>query len=202
MSKGMLGLLGLSLAVALVSGRITAQEPPAATRIAVVNLGEIFLNYTRSKEGKKELEAAIAPYKQMLDKLQGEITKLQQITPDPKLDPEEKAAASKKLISLRRQMEDLRTEAQKVTAKKSEKFIVDLYADIEAAIKRHADAQQIDLVLAYGEPLNDDLLKYANVTRKFNAASQGGVVPVFIRPRIDITQAVLKGLNESYPSKK
>jgi Skp family chaperone for outer membrane proteins len=189
------------MAIALTVRPVTAQEQPPVTRIAVINVGEVFTNYTRAKEGKKELEVAVAPYKQLMDKLRDESTKLQQLAAD-KLEPDQKADITKQLLSLRRQSEDLNAELQKVAGKKSEQIVTNIYADLETAVRRYAEAHEIDLVLTYGEPLKDDRLSYANVTRKLNAANQGGIVPIFIRPRIDITQAVLKSLNEAYASRK
>lgn len=42
-----------------------------------------------------------------------------------------------------------------MAGKKLEKFIIDLYADMQTAIQKHAHAQGIDLVLAYNEPNRD-----------------------------------------------
>jgi Skp family chaperone for outer membrane proteins len=203
MSTRMFGVLSFSAAFLLTARAAPAQEQPAPTRIAVVNLGEVFLNYARTKDGKKALEAALAPYKKLSDQLQADSVRLQQVVVDPKVDAEEKNAANKKLVAIRRQQEDLNLESQKVFGKKNEQHFIDLYSDVEAAIQRHADAHNIDLVLAYGEPLNkEDRLKFPNVSRKMNGAEFGGAVPIFIRPRIDITQAVLKSLNDAYSSKK
>jgi outer membrane protein len=202
MLKASAGIVGMSLAMALTAQRAAAQESPPPTRIAVVNVAEIFQNYTRAKEGNKEMEAALAPYKQALAKLQEEKTKLQDQVRDGKLDTEEKAAAVKKQISVQRQIEDLTAEAQKIGTKKTEQMMIDLYADVQAAIARHAEAQKFDLVLAYSEAPKLEQMTALNINRKLMAARNGGVVPMFIHPRIDITQAVLKSLNESWASRK
>jgi Skp family chaperone for outer membrane proteins len=201
MSMRMLGLFGGCVVIALAVVPLAAQESPP-TRVAVLRLDEVLQNYTKAKEGKKALEAAVAPYKLLLEQLKEETNRLQQAAADPKGEPVEKDAASKKLVELRRKMEDLTTEAQKVAGKKSEQLLTEVYADVEAAVQRHADAHQIDLVLTYTDAPKEDRFKYPNVMRKINAASQGGVVPLFIRPRIDITHAVLQILNEAYVSKE
>lgn len=194
----------LIFAVSLFFTQRTAFSQDAGpTRIAVINLGEVFLNYEKAKNSKKELETFLAPYKVASEKLRDEANKLQQVATDPKLDMEAKNAATQKVLVIRRKLEDLDLEVRKLLGKKQEQSLLDLYADVRAAIEKYADAHNLDLVLVYGEPVKkEDAGKFQNLTRKMQAMDQGGVVPVFIRSRIDITRAVLTRLNEPYASKK
>jgi hypothetical protein len=96
------------------------------------------------------------------------------------------------VLATRRKLEDLDAEVRRVLGKKQEQFIVDLYTDLQVATQKHAATNNIDLVLTYSDPGKEDLLKFPTITRKIAVADQGGSVLLFIRGRIDITQAVLK----------
>jgi Skp family chaperone for outer membrane proteins len=194
---------GLLICLALFCGTsLLSAQDAAPTRIAILNIGEVLAQYQKATNAKKELEAVVQPYKALSDKLRSELTKLQQEATDPKADDDAKNAARQKVLAMGRKLEDLETEARSTIGKKSEQSFIDIYSDIQAAVQKEADAKNFDLVLIYGEQLNkDDVLKFANLTRKLQAANQGAVVPIFIRPRIDLTQATLKSLNEAYAAK-
>lgn len=200
MSRLLIACLGLG--VALMPGVLRAQEAPP-TRIAVLNQSVVYSKYQRAIDTKKEMEATVQPYKILMEKMRSEATKLQQEATDQKADNETKNAAQQKLLGLRRKQEDLEAEARITLGRKSDQYLIDIHTDIQAAAQRLAEARNFDLVLVYGEPLNkEDVLKVANITRKMQAADQGAVVPIYIRPRIDITEAMLESLNEAYGRSK
>jgi Skp family chaperone for outer membrane proteins len=203
MFNRMFALVAVSIALTVGTRPLAAQEPPPPpTRIAVVNIGDVFRNYARLVDGQKEMVAALAPYKKAGEQLRDESNRLQKISTDPAASVDEKNDATKKLVAIRRQQEDMNLEAQKTVGKKNEQMLIAVYADLEAAVARHAEANQIDLVLTIGEPSGDERMKFANINRKVAAINTGGIVPLYIRPRVDITQAVLKILNDGYASKK
>ncbi|MFO0966020.1 MAG: OmpH family outer membrane protein [Gemmataceae bacterium] len=187
---------------AVVISPSAGQEAAPPTRIAAVNMGELLRNYAKAKAMKEAIEAEITPYKVLAEKLKTEMAKFQATVVDPLADMEAKNAASKNVLAHRRKMEDLDTEVRRALGAKQEQFIIDLYTDIQAAVRRHADANKIDLVVAHSEPAKDDIFKFANVTRKITATDQGGTLLLFVRDRIDITDPVLKSLNDSYAAKK
>jgi len=193
------GLAGLC--VLLLTAVPAAAQEGATTRVAVVNVGAVINGYTKSQVAKKELEAEFGLYRTQAEKLRAEMTRLQQVVSDAKVSADEKTAATSKLVEHRRKLEDLEGEVRQVAGKKQEKFIIDVYSDMQAAIQRHAEANNIDLVLMYNEP-ERDLLGFPNISRKIAASDQGGLVPIFIRPRSEITQAVLQSLNDSYSARK
>jgi Skp family chaperone for outer membrane proteins len=195
-------LVAWALALA-VPPRPAAAEDAGPTRIAIVNLGEVFRNYEKAKKSQKELETFFAPYRSTTEKLRDEATKLQQVANDPKADAEAKNAATQKALQTRRKLEDLDFEVRQLLGKKQEQSYLELYADVRGTIEKYADDNKIDLVLIYDEPVKkEDSSTFANVSRKMQAINQGAVVPIFIRPRIDITKAVLSRLNEAYALKK
>jgi Skp family chaperone for outer membrane proteins len=188
-------LLALSVLLVAVSP-LAAQEKFPPTRIALINIGEVFNKSIKAKERKKEMEAKTLVYRKQMESLKTECNKYQQVLVDVNAEAEERAVAGKHLLALRRKMEDIDVEVRRVLGKKQEQFMLELFKEIQDAIKEHADANDIDLVLIYGDPPKDDVLKVANINRKMMAAEQGGLVPIFIRSRIDITQAVLERIND------
>jgi Skp family chaperone for outer membrane proteins len=190
----------VAIAIVPCGGRLSAQvNPDGPPRIAVINMVDVVSNYTKAKESKQTMTALLAPYQKMHSSLQAELARLQQVVKDSPQDTATRDVAEAKLKVIQRQIEDLGAEGRKIATQKSEQQVVEIYRDIEAAVQRYAESHQIDLVLTYSEPAKEERMKHANITRKMQT---GATMPLYIRPRLDITQAVIQSLNDAYAAKK
>jgi Skp family chaperone for outer membrane proteins len=88
-------------------------------------------------------------------------------------------------------------EARKTIGKKQGDIAVMIFREIEGVIKAVATTNGFDLVLSYPDATDpNELYAPDNIVRKL--ASQAAI-PLFYKPHIDITDAVIKTLNASYP---
>src|SRR5262249_21233390 len=109
----------------------------------------------------------------------------------------------RKIIDAKRQLEDMSRDIQAQLGKKQEANLVTLWKNVQAAIKTHALEKNIDIVLAYGDPVDKALLDlFPNINRKMQAMDQGSTIPLFVSSRVDITDAVVELLNNGQPFKK
>jgi Skp family chaperone for outer membrane proteins len=170
-------------------------------KVATVNLYVIMKNYKKVEMYKKELETLEKPY---VDKL----TELKKLHDDwvkwakenPNVAEAKKQEAQNNIVGLKRQIEDKQSEAQKVISKRAQEQIVEVYKAIELGIKQHAGPNGITLVLHYMEPVGQEYTPM-NIDRKVNnCGNAGACFPVYMGPGVDISEAVVRLLNDSLGS--
>jgi Skp family chaperone for outer membrane proteins len=183
------------------------QQPPAQTRVAVVNLHLVLKGYQKTKVYDQEVEAIIAPMRKQGEDIKENIKKCTEMLEGPKqVAQEHRAAWEKAFRDNKRALEDLEAEASKKVGKKREEQLVQLYKEIEEAVQRYAISQGFTLVLQYTEPEAkvgagpDERYTAQNIQRKLAGSSQTGcTVPMYFHPGLDISQAVIQNLNAAYP---
>ena len=63
-------------------------------------------------------------------------------------------------------------------------------------IKTVATHHKIDVVFGYGDPMEKELLDlFPNVNRKMQAMDTGSTIPLFVTPRADLSEEVVRNLN-------
>jgi Skp family chaperone for outer membrane proteins len=201
------GLAALTV-MAYVGSRLPAQAPgaatPAQTRVAVVNLLQVIKNYNKAKFYESELDETLKPYRAKGEKLKADLIQWQNYLSDPKnqqIPADQRETGEKSVTNLKRQMEDLEKEVRKVFAKKREQQVVQLYKEVDEAVKRYAVSNGLHLVLSFGEPVNPtDLYAAPNIARKLEGINVGGAcMPMYFADGMDISNAVVDSLNRAYP---
>jgi len=203
------GLAALGL-VAYLGSRLWAQAPaapaaaPAQTRIAVINLLQVIKNYNKAKFYETELEETLKPYRAKAEKLKSDMITWQNYLNDPKnasIPPDQRETGEKSITNIKRQLEDLDKEARKAFGKKREVQVVQLYKEVDEAVKRYAVANGFHLVLSFGEPVNaSDMFSAPNIARKLEGIQMGGAcMPMYFADGMDISGPVVEGLNRAYP---
>jgi Skp family chaperone for outer membrane proteins len=208
----MAGLAALCV-LAYVGNKLSAQAPntattmataPAQTRVALVNLLSVIKNYNKAKFYESELEETLKPFRTDAEKLKSSLVQWQNYLSDPKnasIKAEDREKGEKSVTTLKRQLEDLDKEARKAFGKKREQQVVQLYKEVDEAVKRYAVSNGFHLVLSYGEPVNPaDLLGAPNIARKLEGINMGGAcMPMYFADGMDISAAVVDALNRAYP---
>ena len=204
------GLAALGV-VAYVGTHLRAQQPgaptqaaaPAQTRVAVINLLQVIKNYNKAKFYESELDETLKPFRAKGEELKKALLQWQNWMADPKntAKPEEREGGEKNTTNCKRQLEDLDKEARKAFGKKREQQVVQLYREVDDAVKRYAASNGFHLVLSYGEPVNaSDLYSAANIARKLEGIQMGGAcTPMYLADGMDISAAVTDALNRAYP---
>lgn len=195
-----------TLAAAYFGSQLVAQtgapigQPPAATKIAVINIGAVFMKYEKAKFFKQESETILKPFRDEGEKLRKLVVDWQTAlakVPNP-LTEEQKKTGERTIIDCKRRLEDLEREARVKIGKRNEEQLVQLYKEIDSAVKGYAQSNGIHLVLGYGEPTDQDLFSFMNIGRKMGAMDNGGVIPLYASGGLEISEAVVQTLNRSY----
>jgi Skp family chaperone for outer membrane proteins len=176
-------------------------ETDGSLKVAVVNIGYVFNHYERAKVFKTDLERAFAPYKKKSKKISDEIDQLQKDTKGND-DIGVLQARQALIVQRKRELEEISIEMQQELGKKQEQNLIDLWKDVQGAIKAYATDKKIDLVFGYGDPLEKGMMDlFPNINRKMQAMDTGGAVPLFASSRVEISPAVTDLLNARWREK-
>src|SRR5439155_13828679 len=101
-----------------------------------------------------------------------------------------------------RMIEDNNVAYNKARTKKSDEQMVQMYREIEDAVKGYAGANGFHAVFHFSEPLTDaDKYSPQNVQRKLvGPGSSGGVCPLYFADCMDVSADVVRQLNALYPA--
>ena len=201
------GALALGLAVYLGS-RLWAQAPaapvqaPAQTRVALVNIVQVITSYHKFKTCQDELGRLAKPYKDREAELTKNLEAWQAVLKNPASTPKQKEDAEKQITERKRQIEDNAIEAKKILKKRNDEQFLQMYREVEDAVKRYAAPNGFHIVLQFNEPPNaSDLYNVQNIYRKLEGATATGCCsPVYVAPGLDITAGVLSLLNAGAPA--
>jgi Skp family chaperone for outer membrane proteins len=195
-------LATLGVAVYLGS-RLWAQAPaapaqaPAQTRIALVNTLHVVKSYGKFKAFDEEMRRLAKPFEDRDKQLKDNLKQWQDALQNPALDQATRDKAEKEIKERKRQVEDNALEAKKVLGKRHDEGFVQLYREVEDAVKRYAVSNGYHIVLQFDERTNPaDVHSMPNIQRKLQGCvSTGCCLPLYIAPGLDITQNVITTLN-------
>ncbi len=173
--------------------------PSGTTRVAVVNLGVVLGKYDRANAIKEEVQAELGKMREESKQILENINLWQSALQKGNFQDGTREKYEEKLINARRRFEDLNRQAQTKLGKSQQTQLVTLWSDVQDAVKTYSAAQGIDLVVAYGEPIDaKDVMGFLNIERKIRASDGGAVTPLFIGTGVDISEAVVDLLNTRY----
>jgi Skp family chaperone for outer membrane proteins len=200
----LLAIIILGSATASGSAQPVASKPePPALRFAVVNVGHVFNEYDKAQAFKKGLEQSLAPFKEEAARINNDIKAWEAAIEKKNFGAVSKEEYEERIIEGKRRLEDMSRDIQKLHGKKQEQNLVILWKEVQAGIKTYAEQNNIDVVFGYGDPMDKELLDlFPNVNRKMQAMDLGSTVPLFVTPRAEIGDAVVKLLNTQYREQK
>ena len=175
-----------------------AAVPQQGTRVAVVNIGEVFNKYKRSVAFKAELENTLKPYKDKAKTWQDQIKAWDDALKSGKItNPADIANYQNSIKKNKRDLEDMGSDISRLLGKKQEENLVTLWKEVDMGISAVAKAYNYNLVLAFGDPIDKETLNlFPNVNRKMQAMDLGSTVPLYIDPSNDISGIVVYNLNK------
>jgi len=191
----------ITLALALTVGLAFAGSAHAqtGTKVAVVNVGEVFQKYDKAKAYKAELEKIIGPRKAEAETLSKQMKDWAASLQHPSFDKKEQSRYEQAILANKRKLEDMDRQVRTEIGKVQESQIVNLYKDLNAAVEATAKAQGFQLVLAYGD-ISGDQFTLENINRKMNGMDLGSTTPLFFAGSANITDQVTASLNALFRS--
>lgn len=176
----------------------TKKTPVPATNPIVVmqNIGYVFNHYDRAQAFKKELEDSFGPYKAKAAAISKNMQSWEASLRNRELTEESKEVLIKKIRNGKRELEDLGTDMQQKLGRKQEENLTTLWKEVQVTNEKVATLFGIDLVLGFGEPLDEKGLgSIGNIQRKMTVMETGAAVPLYIAPTVDLGPAVTTTMN-------
>jgi Skp family chaperone for outer membrane proteins len=187
-----------ALGAVLCAGPVRAQAPQQ-TRVATVNMLVVMKGYKKFDIFRQEMETLAKPYKDEAKKLGDMYKGWKAVAEDPKKTEKERTDAQEYLVRLKRQMEDNSAQASKILGAREDEKVVQIYREIQDAVKRYALSNGIHVVMQYTEMTSEpEIYTAANIKRKLQSAQVGACTPMYIADGVDISQAVVSMLNTPF----
>ncbi len=199
------GVAALGCAI-YASNKLWAQSPsptPSAapqpkTKIGLVNLSRVVKEYNKFKTFQEELKNTVAPFQAKDTALKTEGDKLAKEAQNPQTPNARRDEINRKLKDIQRQLEDNKTEAEKIIVKKQEEQLVILYRDIRVVVDRYAAAHGFELIFHYNDATTpDEYWSPQNIARKMQA---GALMPMHIANGLEISSNIISTLNAQTPA--
>jgi Skp family chaperone for outer membrane proteins len=181
--------------------RLWAQQPaaaqaPAQTRVAVVNIIQVIKNFHKFKVFNEEMAKLAKPYEDEDKKLLDNIKQWKDAMEKPGFPADKRAEGEQAVKTFQRQREDNAAKAKQVLSKRNDEQMVQLYHEVEDAVKRFALSNGFHVVMAYDEKPGTETYHPQNIQRKLQgAAGTGCAFLIHSAPGLDITQGVVASLN-------
>jgi RNA polymerase sigma factor (sigma-70 family) len=200
----------MGLGVGLWGGRPATAEAPALqqeeaakaapesrTRIALLNMSYVIKHYDEYKVLQETVKKQVTFFQERVNASRTRIERWSQELTAPGLNAEKRDWLERDIKAEQRKVQDDQEEAKRMVGKLSDDQTVALYKKVQDAASRYARAHDIDLVLHYSDTTPDDRDYYSptNVTRKIQA---GTFMPLYWKPEIDISKAVVRAMNAAY----
>ena len=197
-------LPAVAMAAAAVCGTLAAAAPAAAqgnkmapSRVAVIDMGEVFAQYDRFEDERKQIESAIeadsAKAKQVAEQMKKIQATLQSGT--YKQDSEE-------YLNLVAQINKLQTDLKVEQAKIGQKYMKkeadtykEIYAEVTAAVKLYSEYRGYSMVIRSEQAKVEDAEAAGDILQGMNK------LVVYTAPGDDITDSIVKYLDGQYSKK-
>lgn len=203
MVLGGLSYVGSSLAQPGKQATPTAPTAPTPkSRVAVVNIRLVGMNWNKAKAYQEELKKDVEPFQKQEQNLKVKAETLLKERQDLKTTAQRREAIEKEMKTLQRQYEDLKVEAEKTVGKKSEQQVAAMFYDILTVVHKYAEREGLECVLQHGEI--DLLTEQKDFYSPNNLAYRLGkspLIPLYTARGVDITNDIVRELNAAYAAK-
>lgn len=190
-------LLGMGLV--LVLSLAFVGRAAANTKVAVVNVGEVFQKYQKAKFYKEELDKVVGPKKTEAEALKKQMVDWKKALDENRVKKEDRSTFEQAILNNKRKLEDIEREVAPKIMKLQEAQIVTLFKDLNAAVDAVAKSNGVHLVLAYGD-VTEDRFTIGNINRLMSGMDLGSTYPLYFDATVNITGQVIDTLNSHYVS--
>jgi Skp family chaperone for outer membrane proteins len=154
--------------------------------------------YKRANAQGQEIATKRKQYLDQVNALRTAINDKNKQIADPKTPQDVKERLQREMVQANRQIEDIDRTAQKELGEISNNTIVKVYSEITEITKAFAEAYGFELVLAYPDATSATEANTPVVAQL--KLQTPALMPFYVRPGIDISDSVIKALNERYPA--
>jgi Skp family chaperone for outer membrane proteins len=174
----------------------TQQPAQLHTKIALVNLQQVIKSYLKYQNFEKEFQEQYKRTAQQIEAKNNQMVQYQNLLKsNPSAPQNQRDEFELKMKALQREMQDLDEAAKKHLSKMRDDQSVQIYREVEEAVKRFAVANGIELVLHYNDAPDAEVYQPVHVQRKLGVAAG---MPIYKAPGMDITNSIAMMLNQRY----
>jgi Skp family chaperone for outer membrane proteins len=196
----------VAVAVAAYLGSRLWAQPGAApahpgastkTKVAVLNLKYVVMNYKKWKDFTEQLKVKYQDYENRLKPLNTEYEGVKKELQSTTIDQAKKDELVKKGKNLERQMQDIGEEAKNTLGKQEGDEMAIIYKEIASVVSQYAVSNDIDLVMHYNDATSTEEMNSAgNIQRKMVT---GPCIPLYYKQNeVDISYQIMQLLNSRY----
>ncbi|MFO0966646.1 MAG: hypothetical protein U0793_13825 [Gemmataceae bacterium] len=191
-------LAALFLWCGMLPSQTDKEAPRAPSRVAFVNVGQVFKRYSKATKFKAVLGKLIADHAKEADTVKRSIREMQTVHDDPVTPPEDRMKLEPLIRADVARLDKLRSEIQTRTQKLTEDNIIEMYKDLDSMCKRSGEKNGFTAVLGYGDLDADaeELFSLENVERKTKGLDHGSLTPLYVHRSFDVTERIVAALNE------
>jgi Skp family chaperone for outer membrane proteins len=163
-----------------------------------VNIAKILKDYDKANAMGKQISELRQGYLTKVNDLRMQLSEKNKMLPTIS-DSAKKEALDKEMRAITRQIEDIDQQAQKTLGEMSNNTVVTVYKEIKETITAIAEANGLELVMAYPDASEQKDMDSPVVAQ---IKLQTPALMPFYHKNIDITKYVVDTLNQRYPAPK
>jgi len=176
-----------------------ATTPPLQSKIYHVNLGQVIKNYNKFKNYQEDLKKFLEPVQKEMDAKKAQLVAKETLMNKPETTQAQRDQLQKEIKVMQREMQDRVDELNSKRSQENVKLLQTIYKDVEDAVAAYARAYAIELVLQYSDPVEStERLSAQYLQQKL---ANNACFPVFMDPRMNITEPVIQMLNQHMMTK-
>ncbi|HEV3202853.1 MAG TPA: OmpH family outer membrane protein [Gemmataceae bacterium] len=180
-------------------GAVRPATPPLQSKIALVNLGQVIKNYNKFKNYQEELKKFLEPVQKEMDAKKGQIIAKETLMNKPETPQAQRDQLQKEIKTMQFEMQTRIDELNSKRSQENVKLLQTIYKDVEDAVAAYARAYAIELVLQYSDPVEPTERLSAPILQQ--KLANNACFPVFMDPRMNITEPVIQMLNQHMMTK-
>jgi RNA polymerase sigma factor (sigma-70 family) len=179
-----------------LAARAGDRDRPLQSRIGLINMTRVLKGSRKVQALQADLRLQGQEARQKLDALQKQAQDAQARCDNPATPAGTREQLAQEVRRLRRQVEDEEAQLKSRVAKASGEGLTAAYREIEGAANRVAKAKGLELVLFYTDAVTEEDFYTPDALQR-KLSQPGALVPMIAAPGMDITEAVIEGLNRA-----
>ncbi len=164
------------------------------TKVALINLMAVIRNYNKYKNATANIKREFENAQQVMKTKRAAILEKQGQVQSPTLTPEQKEEVVRQLKAMERDYQDAADDLKQRLEKEQVDLLVQIYHEIEDAVRRYAVNYDLDLIVQYSDAPPEEANNSAVIARR---ALNAACMPIYIAQGLDITTAVTNILNQN-----
>jgi Skp family chaperone for outer membrane proteins len=174
-------------------GNYTQTRPPLQSKIALVNLGQVIKNYKKYQQFLNDVKQQSQDLQKGIDGKKAQAIAFQKEMENPQTAPARRDELEREVKNLQRSMQDSVDDAKQKLQKQEYDELVKTHKEVREAVEAYARAYAIELVFQYNDGVGAEMYLPAHFTQKI---TNKACMPLYIDPRMDITEGVTTMLNQ------